>query len=690
LETDIKAITLQIESQTEQVANTILNVGDTHALETLRAQHLVDEISPRNLSRFGLSANAGEAGATQGVDFEPLEGVVVRRGEEAGLPLSGDRYLGDRPAVVTGDLTGDGKTDLLILSEKSGTQFYENVSTDGGELTFQPQEDKSKVETDAAGQGFSGSEGRLIDADGDGDLDLVWSENGGLKVQLNTPAEGVAFAGSTAAGDFVDQSGTVLGSREIGKTVAFDFADINQDGVLDAVIIDENNQLQTYFGNSAFNLLDGLARTSPATNPFRNITLPETDSLAIKFGNVIADGLPELYVYERGGTGSESYWRFLMPEIEVAEDGAQDVVYRDRTFLDPLTARAGQIGNLESLSFLNEDGADSLFLSKNNGHYKFGTLTEQSNEIVFDTNDPNALLQVKSLQDDIVELSERVRLQLLTTDDLTANQGLDRTVDVIIQDDDRPGVTFAYVSNNGADAKIVSSHFTPSDEPDQTQREGQQSEGFYVLKLDSRPQENVSLILRNTDSDRLQFERIHPLAVTVNANGSLSIGSRLANAADDYTIEFKSDLVTSVSRDGQGHYQLQLNGDTAGTLGSAIAGKSLSEIQASATVQNILKQVAIQIDSDSSTYRGGLGLDANQLLQERISITPQKQMKLTVLPGSWEQQILLRPVVPENLTDDTGKANPRLSITIDSSDQVYGQLPALLTELAITDNDTAG
>ncbi len=690
LQADIESITVQIDSDSPQLQNSILNVGDTHTLEVLRSQHLVEEITPGNLDRFGLRANFIENGATQGVDFEALEGVVVRKGEAAGLPLSGDRHLGDRPALVTGDLTGDGKADLLLLSEQAGTQFYENVSTED-ELKFLPQDDLSKVATNVAAQGFSGSEGRLVDADNDGDLDLVWSENGGLKIQLNTPESGVAFAGSTAAGNLTDQAGSVLGSGQLGTLVGFDFADINQDGALDAVVLDENNQLQTYLGNSAFDLTEGLVRLSAEQNPFRNVTLPTGKALSLKFGDVIADGVPELYVYERN-SGNESYWRFLMPETAIAGDGAQAVVYRDRTFLDPLTARAGQIGNLESLAFLDSDGADSLFLSKNNGHYEFGTITEKSNEIVFDYSDPSAgaqaLLKVKSLQDDTVEVNERVRLQLLSTDELTANQGSDRTVDVIIQDDDRPGVTLGYVSGDGAATQVVASHAAASESPDQTRLEGQQSEGFYVLKLESKPEDKVSLIVRNSDAERLQFERIHPLSVAINADGSLTVDSRLAS--NDYSLRINSALVESAVRDEQGRYQVAMKAAAAATLQGAIANQSVGQIQQSATVQNILKQVGIQVDSNSTTYRVSPALNANDLLQERISITPSAQMKLTFMPSSWDQQVLLRPVVPENLIDNKQSANPKFSVSIDTSDAVYSTLPSLITEIPITDNDTAG
>jgi len=700
LQTDIQQITVQVKSQSDQVQDFISNVGDAYALESLRSLYLIDEISPTALDRFERRPNFAEGGATQGLDFERLEGVTVKKGLSENLPISGDRYLGDRPALATGDLTGDGKADLLVLSEKSGAQFYENTSTDR-ELSFtQQQSNQPQVDTEIVSQGFSGSEARLVDADGDGDLDLVWSQDGGLKVILNEPTDGVAFAGSTEAIALVDQTGSALGSGTAGDLVGFDFADINQDGTLDAVVLDENNQLQTYLGNSSFNLTNGLVRLADENNPFRNVILPTGEPLALKFGDVInegiADGMPELYVYERDG-GDGSYWRFLMPETDGAE--GIDVVYRDRTYLDPLTSRAGQIGDLESLAFLNksgvnDSGVDGVFLSLDNARYRFGTIANRSNEIIFDYSDPQAgagaVLDVVSLQDKTVELDERVRLQLVSTGDLTAESGLDRSIDIIIQDDDRPGVTLAYVSGNGEAASIVSSHLSPPDNAPRPLVEGQQSDGFYVLKLDSQPQETVGLVLRNSDSDRLQFERIYPFGLTVNADGSLTVRSRLADAPSDYSLSFKSSLVQTVSRDAQGGYQVQLDGATTGALQSAIANKSTSEIQQSVAVQNILKQISVRVDSDDPTYRVGLGLNANQLLQERISITPKEQMKLSILPGSWQQQILLRPVAPDNLADNQQDATPRLSIAIDSSDPVYSSLPGLLAELPITDSDQSG
>ncbi|MEM8610581.1 MAG: DUF4347 domain-containing protein, partial [Cyanobacteria bacterium P01_H01_bin.105] len=208
LRQDIQQITVQIASQTEQVQNFISNVGDAYELELLRTQHLIDEISPTDLERFDLRANAAEDGAIQGIDYRRLEGIAVERGQSETLPLVGNRYLGDRPTVVAGDLTGDNKADLLVVTEKAGAQFYENTSTDN-QLQFTQQDAQQPlVDRDIIGQGFSGSEARLVDTDGDGDLDLVWSEDGGLKVQLNEPSAGVAFAGSTEAIDLVDQTGS--------------------------------------------------------------------------------------------------------------------------------------------------------------------------------------------------------------------------------------------------------------------------------------------------------------------------------------------------------------------------------------------------------------------------------------------------------------------------------------------------
>ncbi len=683
---DIGQITVQLSSPSDPVQTYFSNVGQAYELETLRRQHLIDEISPTDLSRFDRRPNFAEGGAIQGQDFEALEGVVVNKGASAKLPISGDRYLGDRPAVVTGDLTGDGRADLLILTEKAGAQFYENTSTKPGDLAFTPQDVyQPKVNTAGLAPGFSGSEARLVDVDSDGDLDLVWSQDGGLKVRLNQVENGVAFAGDPVVVALEDQTGSTLGSGRPRTLVGFDFADFSGDGVLDAVVLDGNNRIQAYLGNGAFTLATGLVPLADAANPFRSIVLPSDLPLALRFGDVVVDGQPELFVYERGG-GEESYWRAFLPEL----DGSGQLSYRDRTYVDPLSGRAGQIGNLESLSFLNDSGVDSVFLSLDNGHYRFGTVAQKSNEVVFDPGNPQAVLEVVSRQDNVVELDERVRLQLLSTDDLTARPGLDRTVDILIRDDDRPGVTLAYVGGNGQPASVVASHLTASANPTRPLAEGQQSDGFYVLQLNSQPQDSVSLVLRNSASDRLQFERIYPFALTVNANGSLTVQSRLANSAADYSLRFSSPLVQSVSRDGQGAYTVQMTAATAATLQGAIAGKSVAEIQQSAAVQTILKQVGIRVDGDDATYRVGVGLNANQLLQERVSVTPQGQMKLTILPTSWDQQILLRPVAPDNLVDNGQDAAPRLSIAVDSSDAVYGNLPGLVAELPILDNDQAG
>ncbi|MBW4418621.1 MAG: DUF4347 domain-containing protein [Myxacorys californica WJT36-NPBG1] len=667
--------------------------GQWQALSTGETAYgLVEVPIPRAVWNSAVASHTeGEDAATSGVDFQNLEGTAVKKGRSATFPLSGDRYVGDRPTIIAADFTGDQKADLLILSESAGAQFYENTTAINGELTFTPQSStQPKVDVEVLGKDVNGSEARLVDADNDNDLDLVWSRDGGLVVRLNQSTNGIAFSDPTTIVPLLDQSTGIIGSGQPGSIVAFDFADINQDGAKDLTIVDANNQLQTYFGNPAFDLLHGLQKLPDAENPFRNIALPQGTPLGLKFADIVGDKTPELYAYERDG-GNGSYFRFFSSE---RVGTLNEILYTDRTFGDPITNRAQQIGDLESLTFLTDRGVDSVFLSLDNAHYQFGTLVSKSNEIVFDgttQSGSQALLNLVTLQDGVVETDERLTLQLLPTDDLSVESGMDQTVHITIQDDDRPGVSLEYVSGNGQTAQTIASHITASNNPNLALVEGQKSEGFYVLHLDSQPQANVSLKIRNTDSDRLQLERIYPFAVTVNANGSLTIQSRLANSQNDYTLSFKSKLLQGIPvRNAQGAYTLQLQSSYTTQLQSAIALKTPEEIRTSPTVQNLLRQIGIQISSNDPTYRVGASFNANQLLQERISVSPKEEMLLQVRPNSWEQKILLRPVAPDNLVDNHQDADPRLIISIDSNDPTYGSLPVLQAVVPVSDSDRAG
>ncbi|MBW4662099.1 MAG: DUF4347 domain-containing protein [Drouetiella hepatica Uher 2000/2452] len=648
------------------------------------------QVPSRVWSQATNSHRQAEGFATQGDDFDRIEGVIVRKGQTAELPISGNRYVGDKVTLMAADFTGDQKPDLLVLSKQAGAQLFENTTGPDGVLKFAPAS-QSTLDTTVIGKNFNGSEARLVDADGDQDLDLVSSENGGLVVRLNQSTGAIAFENSEAVVPLLDQSTAVMGSGQPGAFVGFDFADINGDGNMDAALIDGNQKIQMYLGSSAFPLMQGLQAVPETENPFRNIALPPGVPLSLKFADVVGDGTPELYVYERNG-GTNSYFRFFSADRD-ATTGA--LTYSDRTYADQLTARATLLGDVESLAFLNNKGSDAIFVSSNNGHIQFGSVTQKSSEITFDVTNPQvgaqAVIDLVSRQDGVVEGDERVTLQLLPTDDLALDNAMDRSVNVIIQDNDQAGVSLKFVSSNGQSAQVIASHTQSATNPDLTLVEGQQSAGFYVLSLDSQPQDSVNLTIRNSDSDRLQFERIHPLALTINGDGSLTIQSRLSNSQNDYNLSFRSSLLQGTpQRDGQGAYTIQLQSSIASQLQGAIAGKTTAQIRDSVTVQNLLRQIGIQVGGDDPTYRVGGGLNANQLLQERISVTPQEDLMLRVRPSSWNQKILLRPVVPDNLVDHSQDEHPSFVVGIDSTDSVYATLPALRATVPITDSDRAG
>ncbi len=129
---------------------------------------------------------------------------------------------GSNTAPALGDLDGDGDLDLMV-GESSGTlNYFENTGS--------PAAPRFELRSDEYGQIDVGRRSfpKLIDLDGDGDLDMVvGTEAGGIRYFRNE--------GGAASFSFVEADGDLTFLDEAPLFVTPEFGDLDGDGDLDLV-----------------------------------------------------------------------------------------------------------------------------------------------------------------------------------------------------------------------------------------------------------------------------------------------------------------------------------------------------------------------------------------------------------------------------------------------------------------------
>jgi large repetitive protein len=143
--------------------------------------------------------------------------------DAAGNPLAAT-YL-DKAAPTFADIDNDGDLDAFIGSQSGTVAFFRNDGTAAAPV-FVSGQNGATAEVDTSWYSKPG----FADIDNDGDLDLfVGESNGTVKFYRNT--------GTTAAPIFAaDAVGNPLAGFDVGSSAAPAFADIDGDGDLDAFV----------------------------------------------------------------------------------------------------------------------------------------------------------------------------------------------------------------------------------------------------------------------------------------------------------------------------------------------------------------------------------------------------------------------------------------------------------------------
>ena len=130
---------------------------------------------------------------------------------------------GSNATPALGDLDGDGDLDLMIGESSGALNYYENVGS-ASEPSFDFVSDQY-AEIDIGRRSFP----KLLDHDGDGDLDLiVGTESDGIRYFRND--------GTPAAPNFVESDGGFPAAEDLPLFSTPEFGDLDGDGDLDLVV----------------------------------------------------------------------------------------------------------------------------------------------------------------------------------------------------------------------------------------------------------------------------------------------------------------------------------------------------------------------------------------------------------------------------------------------------------------------
>ncbi len=199
---------------------------------------------------------------------------------------------GHYTAPTFADLNGDGDLDVVVGDSVGTLRFIENTGT-----ALTPAFTLDLGATLSRGPGFDVGyiiQPILVDLDDDGDLDIVVGEQAGFLHYLEN-------TGTTAAPVFTQRidGANPFNGVDVGFYAAATFADLDDDGDLDAIISESDGSL-LYFENTGSVSAPVFTERTGAANPFTGVNLGAFSRAT--FADVDGDNDLDAVVGELDGT----------------------------------------------------------------------------------------------------------------------------------------------------------------------------------------------------------------------------------------------------------------------------------------------------------------------------------------------------------------------------------------------------
>ncbi len=262
------------------------------------------------------------------------------------------------PAFV--DIDGDGDQDLFVGADDGTINFFINNGTSNSPNFAPISGNANPFEGVDLGDVSSID---FVDIDGDNILDaFVGDEDGNISFFSNT--------GTTTNPNFqqITGSGNPFNGFDAGDQSSPTFADIDQDGDLDAFIGNKAGQI-LFFRNDGNANTPNFVQFTDQTNPFFGVDLD--GKFSPEFGDIDNDGdldaiignkAGTLYYFRNDGTATSPKFVGLYGDCNPF-DNILPILTTDDEFSSPALIDIDNDGNLEV--FVGQEGGEICFLKRN-------------------------------------------------------------------------------------------------------------------------------------------------------------------------------------------------------------------------------------------------------------------------------------------------------------------------------------